>query len=211
MKAKAQQFFDANYPASTIGTVGKLDVSFPGDDIVVKVSGEVPTTFMRIANINEMDVSTSSTITKKERNIELALVLDTTGSMGADGKITALKTAAKSMVTTLFDGKETSDKLKIAVVPFAAAVNVGSANVSSGWIDTNATSAVSYEDFSAGHEDAGEHWPSQKIGRSWGGCVRERQWRIRAHRRHALKRRDAFCALFCSGRTEHGDQQTRRL
>ena len=30
LKTKAQQYFDANYPASSLGTVGKLDVTFPG-------------------------------------------------------------------------------------------------------------------------------------------------------------------------------------
>ena len=171
MKAKAQQFFDANYPPSTIGTVGQLDVTFPGDDIVVKVSGQVPTTFMKLANIDQLNLATSSTITKKERNIELALVLDTTGSMGQSGKLTAMKSAAKSLVETLFDGKATSDKLKIAVVPFAAAVNIGSSKIDSGWIDKDANSPVSYEDFSSGTKVLSL---LQKIGRNWGGCVRER-------------------------------------
>jgi Flp pilus assembly protein TadG len=176
MKAKAQQFFDANYPPNSLGTVGLLDVTFPGDDIVVKVSGKIPTTFMRLANIDEMNIATSSTITKKERNIELALVLDTTGSMGGQtGKLTAMKSAAKSMVETLFDSKPTSDKLKIAVVPFAAAVNIGSGNVDSGWIDKNAASTVSTEDFTNKTTKVlGNSGLLKKINRSWGGCVRER-------------------------------------
>ena len=57
-------------------------MKFEGDDIKVTVSGQVPTTFMQLANINAVDVGVTNTITKKERNIELVLVLDTTGSMG---------------------------------------------------------------------------------------------------------------------------------
>ena len=61
LKTKAQQFFDANYPPSTIGTVGKLNVSFVGDEaIIVTVSGAVPTTFMKLANINTVEVGASS-------------------------------------------------------------------------------------------------------------------------------------------------------
>ena len=57
--------------------------NFVGDEaIIVTVSGVVPTTFMQLANINSVDVGASTTINKKERNIELVLVLDTTGSMG---------------------------------------------------------------------------------------------------------------------------------
>ena len=124
-KAKAQQFFDANFPPTKIGTVGKLDVKFDGDDIKVTVSGEVPTTFMKLANIDTIGIGITNTITKKERNIELVLVLDTTGSMGSGGKLAAMKSAAKKMVDTLFDGKATSTTLKIGVVPFSVAVNIG--------------------------------------------------------------------------------------
>jgi len=85
LKQRAQQFFDANYSSSEMGTAGKLNVSFAGDDIKVEVSGTVPTTFLKLANIDSIDVGASSTVTKKQRNIELALVLDTTGSMGSGG------------------------------------------------------------------------------------------------------------------------------
>ncbi|MGA7545460.1 MAG: TadE/TadG family type IV pilus assembly protein, partial [Methyloceanibacter sp.] len=147
MMTKAQQYFDANYPPSSLGTVGKLNVSFSGDNITVSVSGTVQTTFMRMANIDHIDVGATSTITKKLRNLELVLVLDTTGSMASNGKIGALQTAAKQMMTTLFNGKSTSDTLKVGVVPFAAAVNIGVANLNSGWLDTTAASKISYEDF----------------------------------------------------------------
>ena len=97
---------------------------------------------MKLANIDHIDIGTTNTITKKERNIELVLVLDTTGSMGSGGKIAALKSAAKKMVDTLFDGKATSDTLKIGVVPFAAAVNIGSDKLNSGWLDKATYSAA---------------------------------------------------------------------
>ena len=141
-KAKAQQFFDANFPPTKIGTVGTLDVKFEGDDIKVTVSGEVPTTFMKLANIDTIGIGITNTITKKERNIELVLVLDTTGSMGSGGKLTAMKSAAKKMVDTLFDGKATSTTLKIGVVPYAAAVNIGTDKLNSGWLDKNTYTAA---------------------------------------------------------------------
>ena len=101
---KAQQFFTANYPPTKLGTVGTLNVAFSGDNINVSVSGTVQTTFMKLANINTLAVGANAIITKKERNIELVLVLDTTGSMASGGKLAALKSAAKQLVTTLFDG-----------------------------------------------------------------------------------------------------------
>jgi hypothetical protein len=117
LKAKAQQFFDANYSAADLGTVGKLDVNFSGDDIKITVSGTVPTTFMKLANVNSVDLGASTVVKKRERKIELVLVLDTTGSMayslGSTSKISALKSAAKKMVSTLFKGNSTSSDVKV--------------------------------------------------------------------------------------------------
>ena len=172
LKTKAQQYFNANYPGNTLGTVGKLNVSFQGDDILVSVSGSVPTTFMRLANIDSVDVGSTAVITKKERNIELALVLDTTGSMGQGGKMSAMQSAAKTMVSDLFAGKTTSDTLKVAVVPFSAAVNVGSDKKDESWIDKNAKSAIAYEDFKSSVK-VFDLYTNLK-NRSWQGCVRER-------------------------------------
>jgi len=182
LKTKAQLFFDANYK-STMGTASPLQVTFDGDNIHLSVAAIVPTTFMRIANIDNLNMHAQATITKKERNIELVLVLDTTGSMASGGKITALKSAAKSMVSTLFEGNDTSSTLKIGVVPFAAAVNIGSNKLNSGWLDKATYTAaaasadsIPFEDLTktAGVSPLNLYSPTGVTNRSWAGCVRER-------------------------------------
>jgi Flp pilus assembly protein TadG len=138
MKTKAQQYFDANYPANTLGTVGALSVTVDGSDIKVNVSGQVPTTFMQLANINTVDVGASATIAVGMGTVEVALVLDNSGSMSGS-KISALRTAASDLVDTLFASAQNSSKpdpIKIAVVPFAASVNVGSQYANANWMDT---------------------------------------------------------------------------
>ncbi|ODR99920.1 hypothetical protein AUC68_02000 [Methyloceanibacter methanicus] len=136
LEDKAQKFFDANY-ASTLSKDIKSNfkVSFIGDDIVVQANASVPTTFLRLANVDSLDVGVQNTITKRQRNIELALVLDTTGSMGSSGKMNAMKAAAKSMVDDLFGKQSVSDTLDVAVVPFAATVNVGKDKKNEAWLD----------------------------------------------------------------------------
>jgi Flp pilus assembly protein TadG len=138
MQTKAQQYFDANYPATTLGTVGALSVSVDGSDIKVNVSGQVPTTFMQLANINTVDVGASATIAVGMGTVEVALALDNSGSM-AGSKISSLKTAASDLVDTLFASAQNSpkaDPIKIAVVPFAASVNVGMQYKNASWMDT---------------------------------------------------------------------------
>jgi Flp pilus assembly protein TadG len=172
LTAKAQQFFDANYPPSEIGTAGAVQVRKAGDNIQVSVSGTVPTSFLRLANISEFDVGVTTVVTKKQRNIELALVLDTTGSMGQSSKMSAMQAAAKKMVKTLFEDKSSSSTLKIGVVPFSGAVNIGDDKLDSGWLDTKSKSAISYEDFEKGVKTADLY--KDLDNRDWAGCVRER-------------------------------------
>ena len=193
---KAQQFFTANYPPSKLGTVGTLNVGFSGDNINVSVSGTVQTTFMKLANINTLAVGANAVITKKELNIELVLVLDTTGSMASSNKLTSLKSAAKQLVSTLFDGQSTSSTVKIGVVPFAAAVNVGADKLTSHpeWFDLTGYSAsnaladpIAFEDLDKNTNNGGINTIKLYSGnsysntsttslknRSWAGCVRER-------------------------------------
>ena len=187
--AKAQQFFTANYPPTKLGTVGTLNVAFAGDNINVSVSGTVQTTFMKLANINTLAVGANAVITKKERNIELVLVLDTTGSMASAGKLTALKSSAKQLVSTLFNGQSTSNSVKIGVVPFAAAVNVGPNQVTANptWFDLKTYTAANAAADPVAFEDLDKtsgvntynlyHNSGNSLAlksENWAGCVRER-------------------------------------
>lgn len=139
MKTKAQEYFDANYQTSnSLGTVSPVNLSTSGNTIVVSVSGSVPTTFMRIAHIDDVAVAASTTVLRGMGTAEVVLALDNSGSM-AGSKIDALKTAANDLVDTLFDVAQNSpeaDPIKIAVVPFAAGVNVGSQYANASWMDT---------------------------------------------------------------------------
>ncbi len=214
LKVKGQQFFAANYPPSSLGTVGTLNVTFSGDDIKTNVSGTVKTTFMQIAGIDNLNIGAASTVTKKQRNIELVLVLDTTGSMGSGGKLAAMQSAAKKMVATLFNGQSTSTTLKVGVVPFAAAVNVGPGRVTSNpeWFDLNTYTSgnntadpIAFEDLdkTSGINTVNLYKPNSNGLKSetWAGCVRETRRFIRADRRRAefWHACDALGSLSCPG------------
>lgn len=82
--------------------------------------------------------------------LEIALVLDTTGSM-AGSKLASLKTAANSLVTNLDNKKLHADQIKYALVPFAQYVNVGLGNRNKPWIsvpsDSSTTQNVCWNDY----------------------------------------------------------------
>ena len=169
LEAQAQSYFDAN---KTPGQSAVISVAATDEKVTISATGSVDTTFLRLIHVNKIDVAAATEVTRRQRNIELIMALDNTGSMSWNGKLTALKTAATQLVTTLFGEEETSDDLKIGLVPFAAAVNIGSGNLNSGWIDVNAQSSIAAEDFAPGSNPLTLY--GDITNRSWNGCVRAR-------------------------------------
>ena len=73
-----------------------------------------------------LPVGSHSEVDRSSRNLEVALVLDVTGSM-AGQRITDLKAAAKDLVDIIVQPVQTPYYSKLALVPYSMGVNVGSA------------------------------------------------------------------------------------
>ena len=97
-------------------------------------------------------------------------MLDNSGSM-AGQPIADLRTAAQNLVGVLFTGYEGTDKVKVGVVPFAAAVNVGPHYKTAAWMDTAGASPVHFENFA---EPKTRFELLGQMGVAWGGCVEVR-------------------------------------
>ncbi|RIY02010.1 hypothetical protein D3218_06785 [Aureimonas flava] len=89
------------------------------------------------------------------RSIELALVLDNSGSMknapagGGAAKIVTLREATKSLVSKMLVSQPAAnakDPVRISVVPFAASVNVGKDYASATWMDTKGLNPSHHDD-----------------------------------------------------------------
>jgi len=93
----------------------------------VDATGELRTALLSIIGVDSMSVSVFSEIGAANKDVEVALVLDTTGSMGFDGKLDTLKTAATNLVNAL-KPNHTTDHVKFALVPFSRYVNIGMSN-----------------------------------------------------------------------------------
>lgn len=74
---------------------------------------------------NQQNLRANSEVVRNSNNVEVALVLDTTGSMGGQ-KLTDMKTAAKDLVDIVVQDIQTPYYSKMAIVPYSMAVNVGS-------------------------------------------------------------------------------------
>src|SRR5690606_39208736 len=92
-------------------------------------------TFSRVLGQTKIDLGSSSEVKWGIKRLELALALDNTGSMSSSNKMTELKKATKSLLDTLYKAAKKNDDIKVSIVPFATAVNVGTTNVNATWLD----------------------------------------------------------------------------
>jgi Flp pilus assembly protein TadG len=106
-----------------------------GSTVVVSASAEMPTLFLGVLGFKTITVTGTSTSKWGSTRLRVALVLDVTGSMADDGKIGALKTATKNLLTQLRAAAPTSGDVYVSIIPFSKDVNVGTASVGASWLD----------------------------------------------------------------------------
>lgn len=130
LKAIADKFFKANYPDAVLGHHVSLDTVVTSRTVSMTATRSVDTLFMRLAGYDAIDVRNSIEVTREIKGLEVALVLDNTGSMATNNKIGALRTSATDLVNILFGDNAAPEKLKIGIVPFVSSVNIGTAYAS---------------------------------------------------------------------------------
>jgi Flp pilus assembly protein TadG len=150
-----QNYFTANYPSTALGTNVTVAPVPANADLTASVvnfraQATVPMTFMQLVGVDNITVAVTAQ-TKKTVGLEIAVVLDNTGSMlcganegdlatcGADvvasdttcantsnhSRICTLINAARQFVNTLTSAITASQQLYIAIVPYVTTVNVG--------------------------------------------------------------------------------------
>ena len=80
--------------------------------------------------------------------IEVALVIDNSGSMSSKSKLASAKSTSKKLVDQMFAAGAISNKanpVSFSLVPFAASVNIGAGNAGKDWMDINGWSTVHNE------------------------------------------------------------------
>jgi Flp pilus assembly protein TadG len=99
----------------------------PGDvsgSVQMTSTATVVPTLLGVLNIGVVTVGAASTAKTAATGLELAMVLDNTGSM-AGSSITALITASQTLLDILYGASDTQPNLWVSVVPFAATINIG--------------------------------------------------------------------------------------
>jgi len=174
MLATAQSFFDANYNDQETGVPGNLMLT-PGDgSVTLAVTAELPTTIMGVVGFDTLSVGSEITVVRESKSLEIAMVLDNTGSMAWNGKIGALRTAAEDLVTILFGDQDEPELLRMSLVPFVTAVNIKAEGFDMAWMDVNGDSRYHGENFDPDGPNNHFELFDGINNATWKGCVEMR-------------------------------------
>lgn len=151
LQASGERFFAAVFQSKEAARP-PISVKKDGERILVNSRLTMPTTLMQIVGQPTMTLNTVAGASFATRQIEIALVLDNTGSMGSDGKMAALKAAANDFLDHLARNQPSVGDIRVSLIPYATQVNVGVAQAGAPWLD------MLYVDRA-----------------SWTGCVQDRE------------------------------------
>ena len=148
IESYANSFFVANYNATEFGNPPTITANADDSSVTLTASGTTPTAFIGLVGIHELNVGVDSKVDYANRTVDVALVLDNSGSMGSESRLTNVKSAAKIFAQKLFGTKTTNHpNLQIGIVPFNHVVNVGSGYANASWMDKDAKSPIHGEIF----------------------------------------------------------------
>ncbi|MBI1393950.1 MAG: VWA domain-containing protein [Alphaproteobacteria bacterium] len=137
-EAIARRYFDAHLGDDYGVAVVSFDFQLDGGQskFSVTAGADMPTMFLGVIGKKTLPINTySEANAQPPRPLEVALVLDTTGSMEG-AKLSALKDAARDMARDLMTGPNAN--AKVGVVPFAQYVNVGVSRRNEPWMNVPA-------------------------------------------------------------------------
>lgn len=128
-----QAFLDANSQAGILQAdqlvLEKLTVDKTAKTVQADAHVDVALYFPILGMGDMKRVTASTTALYSDKTIEVAMMLDITGSMAKRGKVDKigdLRTAAKNAVQTMLRNQDPKNpRIRVAIVPYASGVNVG--------------------------------------------------------------------------------------
>ncbi len=147
LETELNSLFDANYPKNYLGSVNgpikvtKVETTNPDGSTIIIYTAVFPVTVSPVImqlfgqSPNTFNITSQVTGGFTRQSLELAMVLDNTGSMciPSCAKLEGLKQASKDLVEILFGtGVMTSPYIHVSVIPYDTGVNIGAARAA--WI-----------------------------------------------------------------------------
>ena len=134
------QYLHANVGGDGV-TIASSDIVIDAGINQLRVDGLV-TANVRLFFLHHLgmqQVSVVASTYRSTKSMEIAVVLDNTGSMGSGG-INALKRASNALVDAVEAGRAPNQDVRISLVPFVTAVNIKGEGYNADWVDTTGLS-----------------------------------------------------------------------
>lgn len=124
----------------------------------------MPTMFVALVGVNTLASQVEAEATRKKLELEVVMVLDNSGSMQSESRMTRLVEAARCATYILMydavvpqpgnsnscvpaTGAALMDNVRVGIVPFTMYVNVGAANANAAWMDRFGASSIHFDNF----------------------------------------------------------------
>lgn len=161
---RARAIYEANLTLYEDVTTNSFTIARASDKLQLKASGTVPLVFGGLLGMRTATVDARATVPLGMNDLEVALVLDNTGSMRDYGKIDNLRTAAKNFITTIEGARTTGSigKASFAVVPFATQVRIDPGLKAATWLSFDTVTGTGNADY------------TKVTAAAWTGCIADR-------------------------------------
>jgi Flp pilus assembly protein TadG len=176
LQAAATNYFSAlfNRPEVKNLRVAATYATDGSSKVVVTANVDVDTNFMGIMGIKQVPVSSSTTVTWGNTKLRVALALDVTGSMAANNKMNALKTATKQLLASLQNASTKPGDIQVSIVPFAKDVNIGTTKRDAAWLKWDDWEKVNGKWVATGVSPNRTYTWVPNDRSTWNGCVNDR-------------------------------------
>lgn len=195
-KAFVKSYVDTFGPGDSTFSVHTYLVTKASTGYSVEADAAMKTMFLPLGSltgsngvVTSMSMKVVAEAVESSNRLELALVLDNTGSMNCGSSVTsscttnwsnpssssrikAIKSAAKTLVETLMKSDLTDpDDIKIALVPFEGQVNVASSGFSvtspPSWIAWSDQGKATWDGYNFNKYNFGGSIGTQRVGHKW--------------------------------------------
>jgi len=107
----------------SVRQIGTLPV-VTGRQVAVKVDAQSPTLLMNMIGIDWLPYGSASSAEQSVNDVEVSLILDVSGSMGWNSKLSNMQSAAKTFVDGVLDGAD-DNRVSVSLVPYSTQVSAG--------------------------------------------------------------------------------------
>jgi Flp pilus assembly protein TadG len=178
--AAARAYFYKVLPRGVTASLTSVKADAHGN-ISMSAKTNIKTMFLGAVGIQTIGIKrdvASLAMDANAKKVEIALVMDVTGSMSQNQKLVTAKAAAKQLINTLMPAGVPAGNVRISVVPFSEYVNAGSYAPAATGVASVTTTTVAcvkpqtvctnVSNAGDGHSSRGHGWDHGNHGNQWG-------------------------------------------